>query len=321
MAEPTNNLTLAFSTHRPETLPYAAEAMRGFRAVALEEPKHPGFRDMLDRSLSIDAYLRETEFEYPAFARGLCRELRNLASQGIALYQVDPFMDELAAVHERFAAGESPEDIEAGTAARSVYEAEKDWTAALIDFYRKSVTAAFRDVVEAVKRFARQDAARGRLRDAMRANALVEIARGHANLYVETGYIHQYLPYLLKRALPPKTSLTRLWLMAPVVRELTGKTRALGPGDALTVACTFKPDFDSPAADLLAARSLIHVKALAKEEIEPTPDDPAPHTRDEIEVSELVSRLSFEDCRRLYERMRGSSTTRSRAFLDNFTAG
>ena len=311
------SLTLAFSSHRPETLPYAETAMRGHDAIVLEEPEHPQFSGMLSGEVSIQDYLLESEYEYPDFARGLCQILRRFAAAGIPILQVDPFMDELAAIHERFADGQSPRDIEPGTVAHTVYSSERTWTAALIAFYRASVTADFDSVVRAVKIFARADAARGRLRDRMRARALAGLADNYGRIYVETGYIHQYLPYVLKRLLP-EVRIERRWLTATVVRRETGKTRVMGPGDALTVACTFKPGFDGPAADLMAARSLIHVKALSKEEMIPDRDNPTPHTMDEIEVGRLVSALSYEDCRRLYDRTRGLSTVRARKILAEF---
>jgi hypothetical protein len=314
------SLTLAFSSHRPETLPYAETAMRGHDVIVLEEPGHPQFTAMLSGEVSIEDYLLESEYEYPDFARGLCLVLRRFATAGVLVLQIDPFMDELAAIHERFAEGQSPRDIEPETAAHTVYNSERTWTAALIAFYRASVTADFDSVVRAVKRFARADAARGRLRDRMRALALAGLTDDYGRIYVETGYIHQYLPYVLKRLLPPEVKVERRWLTAPVVRRETGKSRVMGPGDALTVACTFKPGFDGPAADIMAARSLIHVKALFKEEIVPDQDNPAPHTMDEIEVNRMVSALTYDDCRRLYELVRGLPTDRARKIISGFRA-
>jgi len=314
------NLTVAFSTHRPETLPFAAKAMRGFPAVALEEPKHPDFAAMLSGDLSIDDYLLDSEYDYPAFARGLCQELRELAAQGVAVYQSDPFMDELMAIHERFAAGEGPGDIEPQGPAREVYDAERVWTKALIDFYDISVNGDFALVVAAVKTFARADAARGRLRDAMRAKELAGIIDFHDGLYVEAGYIHQYLPHALRRVLPPEVALSRLWLMGETTRAMSGRTKAMGAGDLLTVAFTFNPGFSGKAADLLAARSLIHVKALDKDERLPSEDDPAPDLRDEIEVSRLVSGLSYDDCRTLYGQIRRAGTAQSKHLLRLFAA-
>jgi hypothetical protein len=314
------SLTLAFSSHRPETLPYAEAAMRGHDAIVLEEPGHPQFSAMLSGEVSIEDYLLDSEYEYPEFARGLCRVLRRFAAAGAPVLQIDPFMDELAAIHWRFADGQSPSDIEPGTAAHTVYSSERTWTAALIAFYRASVTSDFDSVVRAVKRFARADAARGRLRDRMRALALAELSKNYRRIYVETGYIHQYLPYVLKRLVPPEVNIERLWLTAPVVRPETGKSRVMGPGDTLTVASTFKPGFDGPAADLMAAQSLIHVKALYKEEIVPSQDNPAPHTMDEIEVNRMVSALTYDDCRHLYELVRGLPTDRARKIISGFRA-
>jgi hypothetical protein len=313
------SLTLAFSTHRPETLPYAIRAMRGFPAVALEEPRHPDFEAMLSGAIHVDDYLLDTEYEYPAFASGLCNELKALYGQGVSVYQVDPFMDELLAIHERFAGGQGPEDIEPDGTVREVYEAERSWTKALIDFYEISVSRDFHEVVAAVQTFARADAARGRLRDTMRAKALSALIQNHAGLYVESGYIHQYLPFVLKRMLPPGVTLARIWLMADVTRKLSGKNKAMGAGDILTVAYTFNPNFSGPSADLLAAKSLIHVKALEKEEQLPTTNDPAPDTRNEIEVSRLVAKLTFADCQKLYDLMRRAGTSKSRLLLEKFT--
>jgi hypothetical protein len=94
----------------------------------------------------------------------------------------------------------------------------------------------------------------------------------------------------------------------------------MGAGDLLTVAFTFNPGFSGKAADLLAARSLIHVKALDKDERLPSEDDPAPDLRDEIEVSRLVSGLSYDDCRTLYGQIRRAGTAQSKHLLRLFAA-
>ena len=58
-------------------------------------------------------------------------------------------------------------------------------------------------------------------------------------------------------------------------------------------------------ADLLAARSLIYIKLINKEELVPEKSK-APHVEDEIEVNRLVDRLGFDQCRQLFERIRMS---------------
>ncbi len=301
-------VTLASSTHRPETLAFAARAMRGHEAIFLEEPPLKDFASMLEGAVSVDDYVLKTDFEYPEFAKGSCELFRELHREGKVLRQVEPFMEVLAEIHELFADGGAPGDILPHTPMSAVYEAERRWTAALLDFYKKSVSACFKEVVRAVQDFARADAARGRLRDLMRARAVAGLLPLYTNVYVEMGYIHVTLPLALKKRLPYGYALQRAYLMAPVVRELTGKRQVLGPGDVLTIAYSFRPDFSGRKADVLAAQSLIHIKALHKEEIPETPDDPAPHTRNEIETNRLVKNLTFEDCEKLYAKIRNAGT-------------
>ena len=314
-------VTLASSTHRPETLAFAAPAMRGHEAIFLEEPPLKDFVPMLEGAVSIDDYVMRTDFEFPAFAKGSCELFRELHREGKILCQVEPFMETLGAIHELFADGGAPGDILPRTPMSEVYEAERLWTAALLDFYKKSVGAGFRDVVRAVQNFARADAARGRLRDSMRARSVAELLPLYSKVYVEMGYIHAYLPLALKKLLPLGYALRRVYLMEPVVRELTGRRRVLGPGDVLTILYTLRPDFIGEKADLLAARSLIHIKALHKEEISESLGDPVPHTRNEIETNRLVGNLTFEDCERLYAKIRGVGTRAAQDMVRAYPGG
>lgn len=166
--------TVLFTTHRPETLPLAEAAMAGASLAVLEEPPHPRFSDMLAGRVSDDEYLMAADYEYPAFARASLAMCRCLHAAGAALAQCDPFMEELFAIHEFFIAGGAPGDIAPETLRGKVYAAERKWSAALLDFYRAAGEEDFARVVEAVKSFARADAARGRLRDALRARALAK---------------------------------------------------------------------------------------------------------------------------------------------------
>jgi len=56
-------------------------------------------------------------------------------------------------------------------------------------------------------------------------------------------------------------------------------------------------------ADLLAARSLIYIKLIEKEELLPG-ESRTPHIEDEIEVNRLVDRLNFNQCRELFQQIR-----------------
>lgn len=93
------------------------------------------------------------------------------------------------------------------------------------------------------------------------------------------------------------------WALAPEVRRLGGKRRNTGPGDILTLHHAPHGRLSENVADLLAARSLIYVKLIKKDELLPG-DSNAPHSEDEASVNRVVDRLSIEDCRALFGKMR-----------------
>jgi hypothetical protein len=102
--------------------------------------------------------------------------------------------------------------------------------------------------------------------------------------------------------------------MRPIVNQLGRKCHLFGPGDLLTLLYVFHPNLDGARHALLAARALIYNKVVVKEE--QVPEKTAyPHTLDEIQSIALVNRLSMEDCRRLFEVTRRSSTARARQAL------
>jgi hypothetical protein len=105
--------------------------------------------------------------------------------------------------------------------------------------------------------------------------------------------------------------------MAPVVRQLCNRRQTLGPGDKLTLHYSYRPDYATPHADLLAARSLIHSKIQAKEEM-PGSAEEFPHTRDEVETAALVERLSYADCKALYAQVKHTTTREARAIVRNY---
>ena len=311
-------VTLAYSTHRPETLPFAADHMRHHEVIILEEPPAPGFADMLEGGLAIDEYLLQIDFEFPLFARQVCHLLRELHTEEKIILQVDPYMEILGRVHDFFANGGAPGELSEDTPEKKVYEAERAWTAALLHFYRQSVRPSFGEVVRAVQKFARIDAARGRLRDQMRAEKLATIIPSYQSVYVEAGYIHFHLRRALRQRLPPYCTLTPCYLMEPVIRKLLGRRQVLGPGDLLTLLYTCRPAYQGDAAPLLAARSLIYIKILEKGEI-PAGDTPYPHTRNEIESVGLVAHLCYEECCLLYGQIRWQKTAPAREIVRSFS--
>jgi hypothetical protein len=309
--------TLVLANHRPETVPLASRLMATHDAVILEEPPDPRFPAMLTGGVSIDAYLEDQDLEYPEFSRRMAETLRHLHRSGTRLHQVEPFIGHLLAIHERFADGQGPADLPADTEVQSVYQAERSATAALLDFYAASTEGSFDATLRAVKRFARRDAERFDLRDRLRAQAMVKLLSRPGRTYIEAGQIHYPLWRELKRLLPAGYPLGVHFLMAGPLPAMGRRGHLYGPGDLLTLHYRFHPRRRFREEDLLAARALIYSKLILKEEIVAA-DTPYPHTRDEWQVGATVARLSLEECRRLYPRIRQVSTATARARVADY---
>ena len=290
--------------------------MRAHEAVLLEEPREPGFADMIAGRLSIDDYLEKQELEFPVFARASAELLRALAADGIEIRQIDPYMELVLSIHGLFEDGGRPGDITAESLMGRVYAMERRWSRALIDFYARSASPDFDRVVAGVQEFARIDARRGWLRDRLRAAQIAKSTTRFREVYVEAGTLHLPLLTELRSQVGSAAEVRPVWLLEPVWRRLAGRRQVLGPGDELTLRYAFRPGFSGPRADLLAARSLIHVKLQEKDEVSSSPE-PDPHTRDDFETTKIVSRLSYADCRGLYPRVRALGREEARGVVDS----
>ena len=309
--------TLVLANHRPESIDAATELMQRHDAVILEEPPDELFPHMLTGKMSISSYLETLDVEYPEFSRRMSSVLRRLHTAGKRLVQVEPFLEGLLQIHSLFADGGSPADIKPGSTLFAIYDAERSATAALLDFYRVAVNGHFEAAVEAVKHFSRTDARRFMLRDKMRAEALSQVLTGAGSWYIEAGPIHYPLWAQLKRRLPEGYPLKVKFLMADAVRAMGYRDHTYGPGDLLTLLHRFHPNSSDPREDLLAARTLVYNKMIAKEEIVDSAD-PFPHTRDELRTAAIVRQLTIADCRRLFPFVRRATTESAREMVQHY---
>jgi hypothetical protein len=296
-------VTIGFGPHYLEAIPMLIAQMRESDTIILEEPHTPGFTEMLRGEMAIEAYLLEVDASFPLFSESLCVELRQLFAHGKHIVQVEPYLDSLIQIHEFFADGKTPEHVLSLDGLRDVYLAEKEATGALITFYALSMKEDFRAVIDSVKVFAQKDAHRIRMRDFMRAAAIAELAATGQRLFVEAGYIHYGLYHFLTKKIGQRLRVQSVYLLQPVVDTLQAKRRNIGPGDVLTLLYILHDAIPADRADLLAARSLIAVQLVAKEELQP--DHTFPQCKDDALVNGLVSSLDYEQCRLLYQRIRG----------------
>jgi len=310
-------ITIGFSSHHAEVLPYARRQMEQHQIIVLEEAPSPNFLDMLDGRLSIDEYMMALDSGFPEFERLMCILLRELHNKGRQIIQVEPYLEALLQIYELLSDGKTPEDVVKDPRLESVYKAEKRATGALLDYYDYSLRAPFDEVVRAVKTFARTDADRLVMRERLRAQAIKPLTSHGVDIYVEAGYIHYPLYRYLKKALGRAQRICVVYLLAPVVRRLQGRRRNMGPGDILTLHYALHGGLPENLGDLLAARSLIYIKLLQKDEMLPVDSD-APHSEDEVRVNWVVDSLSLEDCRALFDQIRLAKRERAIKVVEGY---
>ena len=296
-------ITIGFSSHQVEALPFMASQMERHQVVVLEEPPSPNFSGMLNSTISIDDYMMELDSGFPEFGRRMCGLLRKLHAGGKLIIQVEPYFERLLQIHELLTSGKTAEEISGRPEFREIYEAEKRATGALISYYSVSTTGPFSSVVEAVKNFARADALRLTFRERLRARAIASLYSPGEPMYVEAGYIHYPIYRYLRQEMDKGQEIKVVYLLGPVIKKLKGKRRNMGPGDILTLRYALHRNVQKETADLLAARSLIYIKLIEKEELFPGKSG-TPHIEDEIEVNRMVDRLDFNQCGELFRQIR-----------------
>ena len=307
--------------HRPEMVPFLADWMKRHDAVVLEEPPDESFEQMLQGTIAVADYIQQLDVEYPAFSRDMCYQLRRLRAEGKSILQVEPFLEILIGIHEFFAEGHRPEELDPESAQYPVYLAERNATQALLAYYQTVMAGSFDDTIRAIIRFARVDAARFGLRDSLRAQALAPLIKEYPSAFIEAGVIHYPLWRLLRRQVPPYHRVQLIFIADAALHTLGKKGHLFGPGDLLTLMYIFHPTVAQPEREaLLAARSLIYSKIVAKEES--TEDlNTLPHLRDELACIQIARRLSIDDCRRLFPLVRGAKSSEARGIVAEYQGG
>jgi len=313
-----SRVTLGFSIHRPEMVPLTFALMQRHEAIFLEEPPSADFNGMLQGAVAIDDYLMPLDVEYPEFSRQMCCRLRSLYTQGKVIVQVEPFLEVLLGIHDFFAAGHTPGDLPKDVIEYPVYLAERNATGTLLAYYQAAAGGSFEKALTAVIRFARADAARFRLRDSLRAQALAPLIAKYPSAYIEAGVIHFQLWQLLRRQLPKSSRMRPVFLADFALKEIQESNRLYGPGDQLTLRFIFHPTAaESGQHRLLAARAMVYAKIIAKEE-RLSGNGGLPHLQDELACIRVTKRLSLQDCRNLFPLIHRVKTAESRQIVADY---
>ena len=165
--------------------------------------------------------------------------LRDLHRSGIRLYQIEPFIGHLLAIHDRFADGQRPSDLPAGTVLHTRLLGRKIGHRCL---------ARFLHGVD--RQFLRGHRRGGQTIRPCRCAALRPAGQftgtGHGEViiepgstYIEAGQIHYPIWRELRQLLPAGYPLRVHFLMSDVVRSMGYRTHLYGPGDLLTLLYRF----------------------------------------------------------------------------------
>jgi len=309
--------TIGFSSHRAEALPFAQSEMKQHQIIVLEEPPNPHLAAMLDGKLPIDDYLMEIDPGFPQFEYLMCKILREFHRKGLTILQIEPYLEMLLKIHDLFAEGQTPAHVLKLPELKVVYEAEKRATGALIKYYSSTLESDFDQIIASVKGFARADAERLVLRARLRARAIASAAVKNEDIYIESGYIHYPLYLYLRPKLAPTYKIRVVFLLQPIIKSLKGRRRNMGPGDLLTLNYAFHSGLREDLANLLAARSLVYIKLIQTEEMLPGRSN-APHSEEDVVINRLVDDLEFEDCRKIFEKIRFEKRERALHLVKRF---
>jgi len=314
---PKPRVTVALSLHRPEVVRIAAALMAEHEAIFLEEPPSQELNGMLRGEIPVGDYVATLDTEYPEFSFRMAAALKELYANGKKILAVEPYLAHLIDIHEFFADGGSPADLQPDTPRHRVYLAEHAATGTLLAFYEASARGSFSKLVKTVKKFARQDARRFVLRDRLRAAELIEVVPKHASAFIEAGQMHYALWRYLREGLGTDFDVQPRFLLDLTKIPPGVNKRLYGPGDLLTLIYTFHPNSHDSREDLLAARSLVYHKLEHKDEISASQED-FPHAAHEMSVLARVGQLSLSDCRRVYSLIRAKKPPQALNIVDSY---
>ena len=302
-----NNITICYSTHRPETLALTARIMHDHDVIILEEPVHLDFAEVLSGSLEIKAHLLELDLGYPEFTACQYRLLQQFSRAGKQILQVEPYLEHLLSIQYFLAEGHSPDEITPNTVDHSVYCAERNATGKLINYYKEVRGDDFSKILSTMNAFARADAARFVLRDSLRVERILNVLDHGKDTYIEAGSIHLLLYRLLAKNLSKEWHLHIHSIDREAIKILNRKGNLFSPGDNLTLYYIWGRNVSRRKWEMGCAQSLIYSKIIQKEEILGG-GTKFPHTCNELESIATVKQFSTETCRILFQLIRSLSS-------------
>lgn len=295
-----SQIILGFSHHRLEVLPHLRGYLDKVDTIILEEPASDAFEKFLRNEKELEDLLKEEELGFPEYTKELWKYLKVLHQKSKKILQIEPYLHGLKRIYIEIVSKERPSFDEG---LQKIYEMENRCTGSLLEFYESTLKGDFEKVIDKVIEFSQVDAERFKLRDEMRAIAILENLPDKGIVYVEAGTSHLHLLKKLAKSIRKIRKLKVIFLLGEVCQRITGKSWVYPPSELLTLKYILGYSMNKKEEKLLSARALIFVKIIPKEELKPHSQNPYPHLFWELSANSMVEKLTFEDCKYLYEKI------------------
>ncbi len=290
------DVTVLFTSHRVEMLRHFEEEARKRDVIIIEEPRDENFEKMLKGEVSVEEYVRNLNTSFPLYSKHQCEILRRLYGEGKRIYQVEPYLEIIEEIYRAIEEGrfeELPNEGRVGVVRRVERYVNEAW----VDYQEAFIRKDFDALVDATVRFTKADAERFKVRDRMRAEDLAELIKGErGSVLIEAGQIHILLPEYLKEMNLNVSTMN----LPEMVAKMLGIELYPNPGNELTKLYMLGRDVDEDEARLMAARGIIYISLIPKNEMLPSEENPYPHLIKENKVAKAVSKLSYEACKKLF---------------------
>jgi len=292
------SILVLFTSHRVEMLPHFEEYAVKFDKIIIEEPRDEDFERMLKGEITVEDYVEKLNTAFPVYSQYQCELLKKLYAEGKKIHQVEPYLEILEKIHKAIE-NDRLEEIPSDENTTKVREIERTVNEAWIDYQEAFIKKDFDGLVDATVRFSRADAERFKVRDFMRAREIAKVIEDNSGVLVEAGQIHLLLPKYLEE-FGFKVSTVSL---PEMVAKKLGIELYPNPGNELTKKFMLGKDVSDEEARLMAARGLIYITLVPKEEMLPSDDNPYPHLIEENKIAKAVSKLSYDGCKKLFYKL------------------
>jgi len=299
-------IIVLFTSHRIELLQHFEDEAKKSDVIILEEPENENLISLLEGKISVEDYVNNLDTTFPLFAKYLGEMLINLTRMSKKILQIEPYLKTLEDIYKAIESNEF-EELAKNPEVEMVREIERKATGALIEYHETFLNGDFDALVEATIRFTKADAERFRVRDYMRAKKIAEIVSEEkaSRILIEAGHMHILLPEHLKRMLNNTNVKITTISLTEIAARKSGIELVPNPGNELTRMYILGESVSEEMEKLLAARGLIYISLISKDEKIPTEDMPYPHLVEEVKVAKFVSKLSYDDCRAVFKKIWG----------------